>query len=214
MSDHRFLTLVRRLKKESVEDNVVLQWYKKLVAAYIDSNRHYHTMNHITMMLGLLDENRENVQYADEVEVAIWFHDAVYNPKRNDNENASKLLFLDFCRDIKADANVSKRVCGLIDATTSHELPSPSTPEERESAAFFLDCDLHILSTDNHVYDKYADNIRLEYSHYNDESYRKGRIAVLQKLLSREKLYFSQGRTAAESTARANMQREITTLNY
>lgn len=215
MSSQRFLKLVRRLQ-QSVEESVALQWYKTLVAAYNNPNRHYHTMEHISTMLGLLDENRENVRHANEIEIAIWFHDAVYNPKQNDNETASRVLFLDFCRDvtIEVDAAMCKLVCTLIDATVSHELPNSlhQRQDERKSAAFFLDCDLHILSTDKHVYDKYAKDVRLEYIHYDDETYRKGRIAVLQKLLARENLYLSHGQSKAEAAARENMQREITSL--
>ena len=207
-TSQHFLALVRRLK-DSVNASVVLQWHGILVSAYSDPDRHYHTMDHIGMMLDLLDEDRENVRYADDVELAIWFHDAVYDPKRNDNESASKILFINFSRDIQLTGTATcRRVCTLIDATVSHEIPGElKSPEEIATAAFFLDCDLHILGTAQAVYDKYAKDIRREYAHFDDATFWQGRIAVLKKILSKEKVYFLSDRN--DAAARENMLREI-----
>lgn len=62
-------------------------------------------------------------------------------------------------------------------------------------------------------YDMYAEQIRREYSHYTEEEYCRGRIAVLQRFLKRERLYFTdQYYEKYEAIARRNIQGEINSL--
>ncbi len=211
MSKDRFQALAYRLDP-SVASTVVERWYKTVIVAYSQEHRHYHTLSHVSTMLDLLDEQRENVQHADAVELAIWFHDVVYDPRRNDNETESGRMFSHFSNELKLNRNICTHVQTMIDATIGHKLPTGLNQEEIRTAAFFLDCDLHILSTEAAVYNRYAHDIRKEYNHFDDDTYRKGRISVLQTLVSRDKLYFSLGSSSQETAARANMLREITEL--
>ena len=66
-----------------------LPTYERLRSAYAEKHRHYHTSAHIESCLALFDEHRSAAQAPENVECAIWFHDAVYNPMRTDNERRS-----------------------------------------------------------------------------------------------------------------------------
>jgi len=71
-------------------DNPALERvYDDLVERYSEPHRHYHDLRHVSRCLMELDEARSQADNPFEVELAIWFHDAVYDPRRSDNEEAS-----------------------------------------------------------------------------------------------------------------------------
>ena len=80
--------LVRRHGCDAVSAERALE---ELVRAYAEPHRHYHTLDHIADLLRLL-EKHGGVSDADAVKLAILFHDAVYDPARQDNEAASARL--------------------------------------------------------------------------------------------------------------------------
>jgi predicted metal-dependent HD superfamily phosphohydrolase len=62
------------------------------------------------------------------------------------------------------------------------------------------------------VYDAYAEAIRREYDWVPEEAYRTGRAAVLERFLTRPRLYHTAAMTTHEPAARANLRREIERL--
>ena len=67
-------------------------WYETLTHRYSEPHRHYHTRRHIADCLAEFDVVRFNASRPEAVEFALWFHDAVYNPKATDNEEQSAAL--------------------------------------------------------------------------------------------------------------------------
>ena len=67
--------------------------FNKLIATYSEKQRAYHTLQHLYECLVLLDLIRADLKDAHAVELAIWFHDAVYDPQAKDNELKSAELF-------------------------------------------------------------------------------------------------------------------------
>src|SRR4051794_10155353 len=63
--------------------------YEQLISAYTDKSRHYHSLDHIIECLREFDNVRDQADDPDAVETAIWFHDAVYDGQRHDNEEKS-----------------------------------------------------------------------------------------------------------------------------
>jgi predicted metal-dependent HD superfamily phosphohydrolase len=64
----------------------------ELVSAYSASDRHYHDLRHIDAMLDLMREHVVLLADPGTVEAAIWFHDAIYDTHRDDNEQRSAEL--------------------------------------------------------------------------------------------------------------------------
>src|SRR5688572_15448512 len=61
----------------------------ELMRAYSSPDRYYHNLTHIQDCLSVFDQTSSLVAHPEEVELAIWFHDAVYDTRRSDNEQKS-----------------------------------------------------------------------------------------------------------------------------
>lgn len=175
-----------------------------LAACHTEPHRHYHTMEHITAVLRHLHDLNAATPTA---RLAAFFHDAVYEPTRSDNEAQSAELAREVLNAVnrpEADA-----VAAIVLATAKHELP---TDAPRETAAF-LDADLAILAAAPDVYDTYTQNVRAEYRHIADADFRSGRKAILEGFLERDRLFFTTaGQAKFDVPARANLRREIASL--
>ena len=68
------------------------EWYERLRNAYTEPQRYYHTQQHIAECLREFDQARHFARQPAAAELALWFHDAVYDPSRGDNEEQSAAL--------------------------------------------------------------------------------------------------------------------------
>ena len=59
---------------------------------YAEPQRAYHTWDHITALLGWFDQRASELADPDAVFLAVLFHDAIYDPRRKDNETLSAAL--------------------------------------------------------------------------------------------------------------------------
>jgi predicted metal-dependent HD superfamily phosphohydrolase len=166
-------------------------------------------------MLACLDAHRRRISDPLAVELAILFHDWIYEPQGKENEAESVIEFEAFAKQVGLDEGTRAKSARLIDATVKHQIPIDVIPSERSDLSFFLDFDLEVLARDWERYSVYAQEIRAEYSCYNDEEYRNGRIRVLKSFLTRERLFFSEEYfLAGEEAARQNMAKEIKMLEH
>jgi predicted metal-dependent HD superfamily phosphohydrolase len=188
-----------------------------LLERWTEPHRRYHNRIHLDRVLGTLrplaaDEGGQTgsglADLGDLAALAAWYHDAVYEPTRADNEEQSaavarrQLAQLDVAREIVAE------VSRLVLLTKSHE------PAQHDLAgALLCDADLAILATPTDVYDAYSAAIRAEYSHVSEQDYRAGRAAVLSTLTARPRLFHTgHGWAAWEQPARGNIARELQEL--
>jgi predicted metal-dependent HD superfamily phosphohydrolase len=82
---NRWQSLWRELGASDSDDEL----FRRLVAGYSEPHRKYHTMQHLEECFGHFESLRSIAEHAGEVELALWFHDAIYNTKKNDNEEWS-----------------------------------------------------------------------------------------------------------------------------
>lgn len=180
---------------------------QQLEKAYSQSSRHYHNTHHIKACLAHLTRITNNLTHPREVELALWFHDAVYKVFANDNERKSAQWACEFLVDNGVGDAAVKRVYDLIVAT-EHNVPT-RTPD----AAFLVDIDLSILGSRSAVYEQFEINIRREYRAVPWFIYRKKRAEVLNGFLAREKIFINEPFfTELEAQARMNIQLAITRL--
>jgi len=182
--------------------------FTRLAAAYAEPTRFYHTAQHIEDCLTLLDATRTLAELADEVEAAVWYHDAVYVAARTDNEERSAELARASLREAQVAPEIAERIKRLV-LETRHEKP----PHEAD-AALLCDIDLSILGRSPEVFDLFERQIRREYAMVPEPTYRTRRSEVLRKFLSRPTIYQTAWfRQRYESRARANLERSLTKLS-
>ena len=182
--------------------------FTRLAAAYAEPTRFYHTAQHIEDCLTLLDATRTLAELADEVEAAVWYHDAVYVAARTDNEERSAELARASLREAQVAPEIAERIKRLV-LETRHENP----PHEAD-AALLCDIDLSILGRSPEVFDLFERQIRREYAMVPEPTYRTRRSEVLRKFLSRPTIYQTAWfRQRYESRARANLERSLTKLS-
>ena len=184
----------------------------ELSALYRAPGRHYHGLAHVEALLALAREYRADLADRQAIEAAIWFHDAIYDSRRSDNEARSAAL---------AAANLALRVeparlfriTAMIEATATHVLPDLGDEAATRDAAFFLDMDLSILGAPQSAFDSYEAAVRREYAWVNDEAWAAGRAAVLRKFLARPTIFHTEAfRQRFETAARINIARSTAAL--
>jgi predicted metal-dependent HD superfamily phosphohydrolase len=175
--------------------------FQQLAAAYAEPDRTYHNTAHVQHCLAELDRARSLAKRPDEVEAALWFHDAVYVSWRSDNEGRSALLAEAALADAGVEPAAFHRVAALILATSHRVL------EAEEDAQLICDVDLAILGAPAPEFDLFERAIRQEYRWVPDVSYRRSRSAVLRGFLHRGSIYQTADfRTSYEERARHNLE--------
>lgn len=158
------------------------QLYARLLAAYSEPQRHYHGMQHILECLSHFDQIRAQLQQPALVELALWFHDAVYDPKAHDNEQQSAILCQQLCADFLTVEQL-ETVSRWILATRQHH------PGNEPDLNALLDIDLAILAAPPARFAEYQQQIRQEYAWVEQRLYQHKRRAVLAQFYQMQPLY-------------------------
>lgn len=175
--------------------------FNQLVAAYSEPHRHYHTLQHLREGLAHLDAAATLARRPAEVEVALWFHDAVYEPRRQDNEERSAEWAARSLRAAGCEEAAAPRVQAMVLATQGH------AASEDPDTALLLDIDLAILGAAPARFAEYERQVRAEYAHVDDAAFRRGRAAVLAGFQARPRLFLTQPfHDALEQRARENIR--------
>lgn len=156
--------------------------FNKLIAAYSEKKRAYHTLQHLYECLALFDTIRADLNDAYAVALALWFHDAVYDPQAKDNELKSAELFEQYlAQDLPND--IVQKIKRWIVATQKHA----STDEL--DLQFLLDIDLAILAASPERFAQYEQQIQQEYAWVDPDVYSIKRKEVLVHFYQTEPLY-------------------------
>lgn len=174
-----------------------------LLARYAEPHRHYHSLRHLEECFERLESVRVRAAHPGELDLALWYHDAVHAPTASDNEARSADLAVQAMERVRLPADVCGRVRSLITATRHDALPAPG------DAALLVDVDLGILAATPARFDEYEEQIRAEYAWVPAVLFRRKRREVLEGFLARERIYVSGRFVADEERARANLVRSI-----
>lgn len=154
-------------------------------------------------MLEQLDAVRDQLEHPADAELAVWFHDAVYDPQRSDNEEQSAALARHWLEQAEAPQEKIERITGIILDTRHKE--AATSPD----GALVADADLAILAAPADEYDAYERAIREEYSHLGDREFAKGRRQFVETFLRRSRIYQTAAFAHLEPLARENLQRSV-----
>jgi predicted metal-dependent HD superfamily phosphohydrolase len=176
--------------------------FDDLTAQYSGKHRSYHNLSHIDRMLSWFDVAANG---SDSVELAIWFHDIIYEPRSDQNESDSALYFMDRFSSV-IDEWVIDDVKRLIMAT---DLKCPRSGRSDED--LLIDIDWSILGAEPDTYEAYRSAIRHEYRFVSEVDFTVGRKRILQHFLSRP-IYTTPLFSQLEPQARLNIENEIQNL--
>lgn len=195
-----------------------------LLARWAEPHRHYHDVRHLVACLSALDalgagrtraavSRRDRVAAVSEpdgasidptirvLRLAAWFHDAVYDGVPGRDEEASARLAEDVLYGL-IPAREAAEVARLVRMTADHR------PAD-DAAAQLSDADLSVLGQIPGRYHVYARDVRLDYAHLDDDTWRRGRLAVVESLLGADPLFHTAaGRRLWSTNARANLAAE------
>ena len=205
-------------------------WFDRLYEQHNETGRYYHTAVHLKELMEYFtilqeSEGSSSSSTASAVRdsglgavyrLAVFFHDAIYDPKSRQNEKDSAVLFEQFCNEHQNIPNVTQTmVVTLILATEKHQVVKNDDNLSCDEGVqrLFLDMDMAVLGKHKEAYMAYAGLIRQEYSFVPEDVYCEKRAEVLTKFLQHSRIYVSDVfHTALEESARQNLQAEIDLL--
>jgi predicted metal-dependent HD superfamily phosphohydrolase len=199
----RWDALWRKLGIQAVSQN----GFEELVRAYSAPDRFYHNLVHVQDCLSVFDRTKSLAFHPEEVELAIWFHDAVYDAKRSDNEHKSAEWAAAVIKQAGLHGNIDERVSNSILATRHNQKVTD------RDAQLMVDVDLSILGKEPNFFWQYEENIRKEYAWVPESLFRVKRVKVLRGFLESQYIYYHEKyRDMFEAQARANLQQAIARL--
>lgn len=182
--------------------------FDALAAAYESPERAYHNLHHIEACLDELERAQYLAQKPLDLELAIWFHDVVYDSHKTDNEKASALQAIEVMRRAKITCVTEASMHTLIAATLHQDDPQSS------DAKLMADIDLAIFGHKASAFDAYEKAIRQEYAWVDDAGFNTERSKMINRLLHQPHLYHTaMFRGRYETTARANLQRSLAKMS-
>lgn len=191
-----------------IEEASARKAFADLVTNYNGNGRYYHNLAHVGMVLDTAGGLRHLAKDYEKVQVAIWFHDVIYDPRAKDNEAQSAAYARRVLSELGFPADTITRVSDLILATTTHLAAAGDV-----DAQILLDADLAPLAYDEALFFQQSTALRQEFSYIPEDEYRQGRIRVLNSFLARERIYQTdQLYDELESKARNNLNRAISLL--
>ena len=185
-------------------------YHQELVRLYSSKARFYHNLNHIEVLLKLSEEYKHLLNSPQTIDFTIWYHDAIYDASKNNNEEKSAELAKLHLTQLGLSEHLIDNCYNLIIATKTHAL---NDKLDSFDAQFFLDIDLSILAVERKQYIEYTKKIRKEYKMYPDFLYKKGRKKVLKHFLEMEKIYKTELFFGLwEKQAKENLEEELIIL--
>ena len=182
--------------------------YDDLVRHYSENGRYYHGWAHLITCLREFDRVAARMEIPDAVELALWFHDAVYVPGARDNEQLSADLFCQWGRTWFSPTLVDK-VCDFILITMHRQ------PPDKGDESYMVDIDLSSFGQHWSDFLRDTHNVRKEQAHVPDAIYYPAHARFLRMLLNRPRIFYTDFFFECyEKSARCNIERLLTSDKY
>ena len=173
------------LKIENKND--VEYWWHEILENYTKKWKFYHNLNHVYSFVNLFEKYNKFINnYKNEFLISIYFHDIIYIPSRNDNEEESINMFNKFYNEVKPNNLNKEKVIEFIAETKNHSLSKDYDFE----LDLFLDMDMQIVADEN--WEDYENKIRKEYCFVDETEYKNKRKQFLQGLVNKNRIFRTQ----------------------
>jgi predicted metal-dependent HD superfamily phosphohydrolase len=170
---------------------------------YAEPGRLYHTLDHVENVLEGVESLGSHARNLNAVKLAGWLHDVIYDSKASDNEERSAEYAEQLCERLSIPEG--RLVASLVLKTKTHDVGN-----DDPDAQILIDADLAVLGASESAYRTYAAKIRQEYAWVPEPEYRRGRRQVLERFLTRPKIFYLLRNL--EEPARRNIAAEIARL--
>ena len=174
---------IAEIIKLGINARFAQQLWSEVASKYQEAGRFYHTLQHLEQIYLELVPVKNEISDWQTVIASIAFHDVIYHPLSNDNEEQSAGFAEIKLSEAGSSISQIEKCKKQILATKTHQL-SPDADTN-----YFIDADLAILSAAPEKYSNYAANIRREYSQYADDIYNAGRKQVLMHFLQMQQIF-------------------------
>ncbi|UYM24755.1 hypothetical protein NQP46_19725 [Streptomyces albus] len=206
----RWVTTVDAVRGPDAAGPAPEPYAENLLGRWDEPQRAYHTVAHLAAVLDRIDLLAAH-SYAEDIELvrlAAWFHDAVYLPERDNNEERSARLAERALAELGLDERRVAEVVRLVRLTLSHD------PADADgNGAVLCDADLGVLVSSPEEYAAYASAVRTEYGFVEGETFRAVRAELLLQMLERPALFRTEyGHRHWEEQARQNLRTELDLL--
>lgn len=148
-----------------------LQFNSDVINRYDEPHRFYHTFEHIEFILKHLHDL--DLLKIDELFLATIFHDIIYNPQSQTNEEDSAEFFMNAAKTSSLTNEQKIHIKQLILDTKNHQATVPLSDE-------FIKADLSIFNAPFEKLIKYEKQIFKEYQFVDYSTYKEKRIEVLK----------------------------------
>ena len=151
--------------------------YNILLSMWNESHRSYHTQNHLLELIEQINEQKSKLsqtQY-EKLMLCALFHDIVYDPMRQDNEEKSAEFFINCCSE-KSNPDLLEVKQMILD-TKTHEATT-------DLSELFNHFDMKVVEMDYEKLLEWERGIHDEYQSYGD-LYKHGRLQFLETLLDK-----------------------------
>ena len=197
-----------------VAPSASVDWFRRLWGLYTARGRFYHNLSHVEHVLSVVSSSGVKPERPPLLTMAIFFHDAIYDPARTDSEARSSELFLEFAAaTMPARPPVEREMVAKWILQTAGHVESAEDGEVSGDLGLLLDADLAILGSCPALYARYTEAIRREFSHLGEAEWITGRSDFITRVLSRRSVFSTPSLAGLlEERARANMVRELERL--
>ena len=154
---------------------------RTVVGSMSDPSLHYHTPVHVLSMFQFAEQNGLEIGCANEL--AVWFHDSIYVPGKEGQNEPCSGHFMKALLDPFLDEAISQKVDGIIQATAKH------LEEVSVDHMLIMDLDLCAFAFENQ--DVVQQCVRDEYPDLNDTEYAERRKAFLEALIAKGHVFRS-----------------------
>jgi len=176
--------------------------HAELCRLYDAPHRRFHTLGHVSDCIAWLDVVAPLVRDPDALELALWFHDAVYAAGSDANERRSAEMFASAASG--ARPHLCRRVCGLIMATRH------TGAAQGNDRQFMVDIDLAGFGAPWKEFMAKGDELRAEFASQPDSDYYRGQIQFLCRLQRRKHFFCTDYfRERYEKIAQSNLRRLV-----
>jgi predicted metal-dependent HD superfamily phosphohydrolase len=204
MLKEHFIFLINNYSNDT---NLIAQLWNEIEKNYSNKNRHYHTLSHLENLLIQLSEVKKEIKNWDTILFSLFYHDAVYNVLKSNNEEKSAELAEKRMKQISVPLQLIEECKSQIIATKKHNFDS------NNDTNYFTDADLSVLGQSWEVYSEYFKNVRKEYRFYPNLIYNSGRKKVLNHFLNMDRIFKTEYfYYKFELQAKENLQRELEIL--